>query len=84
MFKVFCINNEYEGYIFQDLKIGEMYDAEILGNTDIYYKIYQECPDDPDFKYNVHYKHLFITLAKWRDRQINSILNDENSLHTNT
>lgn len=82
MFKLICIENNLDGYIFSDIKIGNMYDGEEFDHTDRYYKIYNDT-GDPGIKYNVHLKSFFLHLSQWRDRQIDSILNDEDPLQEN-
>jgi hypothetical protein len=77
MFKVICIkNSDYLGfgetdYTFTELEIGKMYDADFFGKDKRLYKIYIE---EGNFK--LHFTKLFLTLAEWRDRQIDLILND--------
>ena len=82
MFKLICIQNDIDGYIFNDIKIGNMYDGDEIGVTSDYYKIYNDT-GDPDMKYNVHLKSFFLHLSQWREKQIDSILNDEDTLQEN-
>lgn len=82
MFKLICIENNLDGYIFSDIEIGNMYDGEEFDRTDRYYKIYNNT-GEPDMKYNVHLKSFFLRVAEWRERQIDSILKDEEPLQEN-
>ena len=66
MIKVVCINNtRYEGI----LELYKIYDAE------------EKYFDPERYYYHVYYlgyypRHLFMTLAEYRDKQIDNILNE--------
>ena len=73
MIKVVCIDNIRElingiKIYDTDIKIGEIYDA--LGNG-LYYKIIFNGEN-----IGIKEKRFFITLAEWREQQINSILDE--------
>jgi hypothetical protein len=82
-FKVICVDNKSyvdlgeKDYVFSDIEIGKMYDVEFFGNE--MYKVYLE-----DGEITAHWCKFFMTLAEWRDKQINSILTDEDTLQENT
>ena len=74
-FKVICVNNKSEvdlgekEYIFTDIEIGKMYDVKFFGKD--MYLVYSE-----DGEITAHLRKFFMTLAEWRDKQIDSIFDD--------
>jgi hypothetical protein len=68
MIKVFCIDNQY----YEDmLDIGKIYDAELVSNR--YSTCKQYTISDNGIEFYLC-RERFITLAEWRNNQINSIL----------
>ena len=76
IFKLICLNNETEGYIYSDLKIGACYDAKLTSNRSQHFFLVQTWDEECVGGWQYHYRHLFCSLAEWRDKQINSILED--------
>ena len=82
MFKVICISNSTyvnlgdNDYIFSELEVGKIYDADYFGISNRegegLYKIYFETGD-----FKLHFSKLFLSIAEWRDKQIDSILEDD-------
>ena len=76
MFKVICISNKTASkFDEKELEVGKIYDADFFGKfvTSDLYKIYLT----EGIYYRLHFKKLFLTLAEWREQQIDSILNDD-------
>ena len=78
MIKVVCIENKD---FWGGLKTGEIYEAEF--DIDGYWICMPMFVIDIDdaivqsYKNKIHYpKKFFITLAEWREKQIDNILND--------
>ena len=77
MFKVICINNSADvdlgetDYKFTDLEVGKIYDADYFGKDKRLYKIYLG-----EGNFTLHFSKLFLSIAEWRAKQIDSILND--------
>ena len=77
MFKVICISDSSDvnigekDYKFTDLEVGKIYDADYFGKDKRLYKIYLV-----EGNFTLHFTKLFLNLAEWRAKQIDSILND--------
>lgn len=75
MIKIYCIKNEHDGYLFRDLVLDECYDAEIMSNK-THYRITLKEPHD-EFKNTAFPMSWFVTQAEWRQKQIDSVLEEE-------
>jgi hypothetical protein len=75
MIKVYCIKNEHDDYIFKDLQIGESYDAELMSNK-IDYRITLKEPHC-EFRTTAYPITWFITQGEWREKQMGSIIDEE-------
>jgi hypothetical protein len=75
MIKVYCIKNEHDGYLFRDLVLDECYDAEIMSNN-THYKITLK-EEHCEFRTTAYPIKWFVTQAEWREKQMNSVLEEE-------
>lgn len=80
MFKVICISNQTANPLdSKELEVGKIYDADFFNGSNRFnselYKIYLV-----EGNYKLYFKKLFLTLAEWRNKQIDSILEDETNL----
>ena len=75
--KVVCLKNDITSHLAacHEITVGKIYDADFFGKfvTSDLYKIYLT----EGIYYRLHFKKLFLTLAEWREQQIDSILNDD-------
>jgi hypothetical protein len=81
MFKVICISDSSDvnigekDYKFTDLEVGKIYDADYFGSSNRddegLIKIYLGKGN-----FTLHFSKLFLSIAEWRAKQIDSILDD--------
>jgi hypothetical protein len=74
MIKVICIKNDGWSQLKSQLTINKVYDAKLIqvNSGDYYYGIISDI--GIYIEYNID---RFITLADWRQQQINGILNED-------